>query len=141
MFDSSRPRNTIQYGAKAENAIWDHSRKNKQAEPNAGNAIGTHDVGRPKAATHHVVATASGGRHHVMSYHVGSAFAFACMFCFGPVLYFLSCLFISFPVNSKPDPPNSKPHMLLNVVLDHIQNLYKCSLWIFGKYTSGGYCK
>jgi len=37
-----------------------------QAEANAENASGPHDVGRPSAAPHHMVAAASRGRHHVV---------------------------------------------------------------------------
>ena len=48
-FGASRPRNTIQYGAKAENTIWGQSRKHKQ-EANAENTSGPHDVVRPPPA-------------------------------------------------------------------------------------------
>ena len=32
--------------------------------------MASHDVGRPSAAPHSMVAAASGGRHHVVVYHV-----------------------------------------------------------------------
>ena len=41
-----------------------------QAEANAENTSGPHDVGWPSAAPHPRVVAASGGRHHVVSHHV-----------------------------------------------------------------------
>ena len=57
----------IQYGAKAE----------IHAEASAESDSGPHGEGRPKTAPHHVAP------------QVFSAFAFACIFCVCPILYFL----------------------------------------------------
>jgi len=48
---------------------WGQSRR--QAEANAANTGWPHDVGRPSAAPHHMVAAAFGGRLHVVIHHVG----------------------------------------------------------------------
>ena len=80
-----------------------------QAQAKVGNTSKPHDVGRPSAAPHHMVAAAFGGRHHVVIHYVVrqyfqhlptpcfwdigpflvfSAFACACIFSFRPLLYF-----------------------------------------------------
>ena len=60
------------------NTIWGQTRKHNmerkqkiQAEENAESISLPHHVGQPLAAPRHVVAAASGGRHHVVI-HVAS---------------------------------------------------------------------
>jgi len=40
------------------------------AEANAEKTTGPHDVGRPSAAPHHMVAASSVGHYHVVIHHV-----------------------------------------------------------------------
>jgi len=46
-----------------------NQKKKKTAEANAEHISGPHYVGRPSAAPHHIVAAASGGRHHVATHY------------------------------------------------------------------------
>jgi len=59
-----------------------------QAEANAENTSGPHDVGRPSAAPHHVVAAAEGpATISSIGFRLASALAPYCIVCFGPILH------------------------------------------------------
>jgi len=86
IFGPNRPRNTIQYGAEAENTIWGQS-KTKQAEGNSENTSGTRGGGRSSAAPHHMVAAAMRWWFIMWAariFSIGSA----CIFCFCLILCF-----------------------------------------------------
>jgi len=138
LFSPSRPIATTYYTPTKYIIVWPKSRKyntgqkqKRHAEANAEHIVGPHDLWRPSAAPHHMVAAATMWWFIMWPATVSSICLRIC-FLFCPILYFplLSHIvfsvvhFIGFPVNTKTDNPKLARLSFKEVVHSQLSSRY-----------------